>query len=75
MPGRSLRGVRAREAIAAFVRAGGMRRKKGRGDHVNIKMNNGMIITIPNRDPLKIGLLKAAIAKAGLTEDQFVEFL
>jgi predicted RNA binding protein YcfA (HicA-like mRNA interferase family) len=75
MPGRQFRGITGREAITAFVRAGGIRRKKGRGHHVNIKMPNGQIITIPGRGALKIGLLKAAIAKAGLTDEQFLEFL
>ncbi|HXG08267.1 MAG TPA: type II toxin-antitoxin system HicA family toxin [Gemmataceae bacterium] len=75
MAGRRLRGVRPRQAIQAFVRAGGVRRKKGRGDHVNIKMPTGVIVTIPNRGTLKVGLLKAAIAKAGLTEDQFLDLL
>lgn len=45
------------------------------GDHVNIKMPNGQIITIPVSKELKIGLLKAAIRKAGLSEEAFVQFL
>jgi len=44
----------------AFLRAGGIERP-GKGDHVNIKMTNGMIITIPDKGELKIGLLKNAI--------------
>jgi predicted RNA binding protein YcfA (HicA-like mRNA interferase family) len=72
--GKHLRGAKAREAILAFVRAGGIR-KPGKGSHVNIKMPNGMIITIPGKGELKIGLLKSAIHKAGLTEEQFVSLL
>ena len=75
MAGRQLRGVRAREAIQAFIRAGGIRRKKGRSSHVNIKMPNGQIVTIPKQADLKIGLLRSCIAKAGLTEDQFLALL
>ena len=75
MAGRRLRGIKAREAIQAFIRGGGIRRKKGRGDHVNLKMPNGQIVTIPNRGDLKIGLLKAAIAKAGLTQEEFAALL
>ena len=75
MPGRQLRGMTARRAIQAFVRAGGTRRKKGKGDHVNIKMPNGQIVTIPNRGTVKIGLLKAAIGKSGLTDEEFLELL
>ncbi len=71
MAGKKLRGIKARKAIGAFERAGGIRRKKGKGDHVNIKMPNGQIITIPNKGTVKIGLLKAAIAKAGLTIEEF----
>jgi predicted RNA binding protein YcfA (HicA-like mRNA interferase family) len=72
--GKELRGIKGREAIKVFLRAGGMERP-GKGDHVNIKMPNGMIITIPGKRELKIGLLKSAIHKAGLTEDQFLDLL
>ena len=72
--GRELRGIKGRDAIKAFLRAGGME-KPGKGDHVNIKMPNGIIITIPDKRELKIGLLKSAIHKAGLTEEQFLDLL
>lgn len=70
MAGRQLRGINREEAVKAFVRAGGVQRK-GKGDQVNVKMPNGQLITIPMRGDLKIGLLKAAIRKAGLTEEEF----
>ncbi len=69
-----LRRIKGREAIKAFVKAGGVERS-GKGDHVNIKMPNGQIITIPVSKELKIGLLKAAIKKAGLTEEEFMRLL
>lgn len=72
--GKELRGSRGKEAMKAFMRAGGIE-KPGKGDHVNIKMPNGMIITMPGKGELKIGLLKSAIYKAGLTEDQFLDLL
>ena len=68
-----LRGVRPAEAIKALERAGGIQRRSGKGDHVNIKMPNGQIVTFSGRrDPIKIGLLKAMLRKAGLSEDEFV---
>jgi predicted RNA binding protein YcfA (HicA-like mRNA interferase family) len=72
--GKDLRGIRGKEAIKAFIRAGGIE-KPGKGDHVNIKMPNGMIITMPGKGELKIGLLKSAIHKAGLTEEQFLDLV
>jgi predicted RNA binding protein YcfA (HicA-like mRNA interferase family) len=42
---------------------------------VNIKMPNGQLVTIPQQAELKIGLLKAAIRKAGLTEEEFLDLL
>jgi len=72
--GKKLRGIKGKDAIKAFIRSGG-RKRRGKGDHINIKMPNGMILTIPGRGELKIGLLKAAINKAGLKEDEFVELL
>ena len=74
MAGRQLRGVGGEEAVKAFVKAGGIRRA-GKGDHLNIKMPNGQLVTIPLHRELKIGLMKAAIRKAGLTEEQFLDLL
>lgn len=74
MAGRQFRGVGGEEAVKAFVKAGGIRRS-GKGDHVNIKMPNGQLITIPCHRELRIGLLKATIRKAGLTEEQFLDLL
>jgi predicted RNA binding protein YcfA (HicA-like mRNA interferase family) len=69
-----LRGIKGHEAVRAFVRAGGVMRQ-GKGDHVNIKMPSGAIITLPWSKELKIGLLTAAIKKAGLTEEEFLALL
>ncbi|MCQ1538278.1 toxin HicA [Methanocalculus taiwanensis] len=49
--------------------------RQGRGDHVNIKMPNGQLITISWSKEIKIGLLKASLRKAGLTEEEFKELL
>ncbi|KFD40651.1 hypothetical protein HX99_06255 [Peptococcaceae bacterium SCADC1_2_3] len=71
---RKLRDIKGREVVKAFMKTGGVKRK-GKGDHINIKMPNGQIITIPESKKIKIGLLKAAIRKAGLTEEEFIELL
>ena len=70
----SLHNVKGKDAVRAFVKAGGVRRP-GKGDHVNIKMLNGQLLTIPVSGTVKIGLLKAAIKKAGLTEEEFAQWL
>ena len=50
--------------------------RSGKGDHVNIKMPNGRIVTFSGRrEPIKIGLLTAMIRKAGLTEEEFARLL
>jgi predicted RNA binding protein YcfA (HicA-like mRNA interferase family) len=69
-----LRGIKGKEAIKAFVKAGGIERS-GKGDHINVKMPNGQIVTMPSSRELKIGLLKAALKKAGLTEEEFLRLL
>ncbi|MFH0797532.1 MAG: type II toxin-antitoxin system HicA family toxin [Candidatus Omnitrophota bacterium] len=46
---------------------------KIKGSHITIKMPTGQLITIPVTKELKIGLLKDALRKAGLTETQFSE--
>jgi predicted RNA binding protein YcfA (HicA-like mRNA interferase family) len=72
--GKNLHNIKGQDAIKAFLRFGGIE-KKGKGDHVNIKMPNGMIVTIPVNKELKIGLIKNAIRKSGLTDEQFYELL
>lgn len=72
--GRGLHNIKGKDALKVFVKFGGVERK-GKGDHINIKMPNGMIVTIPGSKELKIGLLKSVIKKAGLTEDEFLKLL
>lgn len=55
-----LGGTKASDAIKAFEKAGGVRRS-GKGDHVNIKMPNGRIITLRDKDEVKVGRLRDAI--------------
>jgi len=69
-----LRNVQGNDAVKAFERAGAVK-KKGKGDHVNLKAPNGQLITIPSRGVVKIGLLKNAIKKAGITEEEFLNLL
>ena len=71
---KNLHNIKGQEAVKAFMRFGGVL-KGGKGDHINVKMPNGMIVTIPGNKVLKIGLLKNAIKKAGLTEEKFLELL
>jgi len=49
--------------------------RPGKGDHVNIKMPNGQLITIPVSGDLKIGLLKSAIRKAGMNDEEVLMHL
>lgn len=74
MEGRQLRGIKGKDAVKAFVRAGGVLRG-GKGNHANIKMPNGAIITIPRPAELKVGLVKTVIKRAGLTEKEFLKLL
>ena len=71
---RELRAIKASDAIKALERAGGVR-KIGKGDHTNIKMPNGRIITLRGKGEVKVGRLKDAIHEAGLTVEQFLELL
>jgi len=74
MEGRQLRGIKGEEAIKVFLKVGGIKRK-GKGDHINVKMPNGQLITIPGKKELKIGLLKAALRKADIKEEKFLKLL
>jgi predicted RNA binding protein YcfA (HicA-like mRNA interferase family) len=69
-----LRGIKASAAIKAFEKAGGIR-GSGKGDHINIKMPNGRIITLRGKDEVKVGRLRDAIREAGLTVEEFLTLL
>ena len=69
-----LRGIKASDAIEAFEKAGGISRS-GKGDHINIKMPNGRIITLRAKGEVKVGRLRDAIREAGLTVEGFLELL
>ena len=70
-----LRDIRPTDAVRAFERAGGERRQ-GKGSHINVKMPNGYVVTIPaSKSPVKVGILLDMIKKAGLTTDEFVSLL
>ena len=61
--------------MRAFERAGGVRRQ-GKGSHINVKMPNGLVVTIPaNKSPVRVAILLDMIKKAELTLDEFVGFL
>ena len=50
--------------------------RRGKGDHVNVKMPNGQLLTFSGRrEPVKIGLLRAMLRKAGLSEAEFLRLL
>jgi|LSQX01.1.fsa_nt_gb predicted RNA binding protein YcfA (HicA-like mRNA interferase family) len=71
---KSLAGINGKKALKVFIKAGGVERK-GKGDHKNVKMPNGQLVTLPQSKELKIGLLKSVIKKAGMTEEEFLELL
>ena len=74
MEGRRLRGIKGKKVVKVLLKVGGVKRK-GKGDHINIKMPNGQLITIPGKGELKIGLLKAALRKADIKEEEFLKLL
>jgi predicted RNA binding protein YcfA (HicA-like mRNA interferase family) len=69
-----LKGIKASDAINAFEKSGGIRRS-GKGDHINIKMPNGTIITLRGKGEVKVGRLRDAIREAGLTVEEFLKLL
>ncbi len=70
---RSLSNVRHGEAGRAFIKAGEVDPGSPNG-HWNIKMPNGRRVSLPH-GILKVGLLKAQIEVAGMTEAEFMELL
>jgi predicted RNA binding protein YcfA (HicA-like mRNA interferase family) len=73
--GRAPGGRGSRRAAPPVARHGSARRR-GKGDHVNVKMPNGQIVTFSGtKEPIKIGLLRAMLRKAGLGQEEFPRLL
>ena len=73
----SLYNLKSEKVIKAFERAGWVSRGF-RGSHVKLtKEGNPNILSIPvhRGKPIKIGLLKDQIKKAGLTEEDFLKLV
>jgi predicted RNA binding protein YcfA (HicA-like mRNA interferase family) len=69
--------LKPQKVIRAFERAGWTNQGQ-RGSHVKLtKEGNPNILSIPvhSRKPVKIGLLKDQIKKAGLTEEEFLKLI
>ena len=69
---RSLKNVRQREAVRAFIRLGGIERS-GKGSHKVVNMN-GVNLSIPH-GVLKEGLLRRLIQLSGVTVEDFLREL
>ena len=72
-----LHNLKPEKVIRAFEKAGWTNRGQ-RGSHVKLtKAGNPNILSIPvhKGKPIKIGLLKDQIKKAGLTEQDFLELI
>ena len=73
----TLHNLRPEKVIKAFERGGWVNQGQ-RGSHVKlIKHGNPNILSIPvhKGKPIKIGLLKDQIRKAGLKEEEFLNLL
>lgn len=72
-----LHNLKPEKVIKAFEKAGWMNRGQ-RGSHVKLTIEgNPNILSIPvhKGKPVKIGLLKDQIRKAGLTEEEFLKLV
>jgi predicted RNA binding protein YcfA (HicA-like mRNA interferase family) len=70
----SLHNLKPDRVVKAFERAG-WKAERQSGSHVHMtKEGNPFILSIPvhKGKPIKQGLLKAQIKKAGMTEDEFL---
>ncbi|MCZ2416861.1 MAG: type II toxin-antitoxin system HicA family toxin [Burkholderiales bacterium] len=68
-----LSGLKPDRVIKAFQRAG-WKAERQKGSHVHMtKEGNRNILSIPCKGPVKQGLLRDLIAKAGLTVEEFLK--
>ena len=68
----TLRDIRQREAIRAFIRLGGIvLKRRGKGSHCLVVLN-GNTLVIPG-GTISIGTMKGIIKNAGVTEQEFLD--
>jgi predicted RNA binding protein YcfA (HicA-like mRNA interferase family) len=66
--------ISAQECIAALEKAGFYVARRGK--HTTMRRDNPFArVTIPNHKTLKKGTVRSIIRQAGLTVDEFVDFL
>lgn len=72
-----LNNLKPKRVIRAFEKAGWTRRKTSSGSHqILTKEGSGVILSIPvhKGKPIKQGLLRSQITKAGMTVEEFLEY-
>jgi predicted RNA binding protein YcfA (HicA-like mRNA interferase family) len=68
--------VSGRECAKALQNAGFRFIRQGKGDHMVYRRDNPFAqVTIPDHRELDSGTLRSIIRQAGLTVEQFIEFL
>lgn len=68
-------GLGWREVVAAFGRDGFAEKRTGKGHMILAKPGHRFHLSVPMHPEVKRGTLKSLIRDAGMTVDQFVEFL
>ena len=68
-----LRNVTQEAAVKAFYRLGGVEKRGGKGSHKKVELN-GVTLVIPG-GIIKIGVLKDALRRAGVSESAYQEAL
>ncbi len=67
--------IGARDCIKALQRAG-FRVDRQTGSHITLRHDERAVtVTIPNHKELARGMLRAIIRQAGLTVDEFLDYL
>ena len=64
------------ERVARAFQRAGWERARQRGSHVVLTKQGSIVsLSVPLHNPVGRGLLHDLIRKAGLTDDEFIEFL
>jgi predicted RNA binding protein YcfA (HicA-like mRNA interferase family) len=73
--GKQLRGITGAKAVDVFKKKG-FREIRRKGSHSVLFQEDFPILIIPiHSEPLKIGLLKKQIKRAGMTVEEFISLL
>jgi predicted RNA binding protein YcfA (HicA-like mRNA interferase family) len=71
----SLRNHSSRDVLKVLTKYYGFSLERQSGSHYQLKHEDGRRVTVPRKDPIKLGTIKSIISQAKTTEEEFLKYI